>query len=271
MYKLTKCKSKSVCPICENKEIELLYEVTSEASAEHFIHHTVSKDVDYLQNHIEKLWGQSTCEVVRCTKCRFCYSLPYVEGDKTFYQFLYDEKPKYPWRPEHDLTFRVLENMRDFSILEVASGDGTFIRVISPSLTSLENVLCTEYSKDGRNVICNNYGITCTDTDFRILEGKFDVICMFQILEHLVDVNNVFGRLNLLSHAGTNLFISVPNDKRLEKREQAGGMLDMPPNHIGRWNRKCFDIVAKKYGWSIIKFETPKENCHWIYMKKDER
>ena len=29
----------------------------------------------------------------------------------------------------------------------------------------------------------------------------------------------------------------------------------MPPNHIGRWNKKCFGIIGKKYQWKIIDYK----------------
>lgn len=262
----------AICPICGFSEAEILYEVDSKTSAEHFIH-SCGKLVDngiFLQEIIEKSWGQNTCKVIRCLSCTFCYSLPYVEADRAFYeQFEYREKTAYPsWRPEYKLTLKALKNKRDFSILEIAAGNGKFIQNVAPSLTLLANVLCTEYSEGGMNAILN-YGIKCVDTDFRVLEGKFDVICMFQILEHLAGIDEVFNSLNLLSHANTDLFISVPNDKRIEERELAGGMLDIPPNHIGRWNHKCFNVVAEKYGWSIVRFETPKKKqSHWIHMEK---
>jgi hypothetical protein len=260
------------CPVCKSIKTELLYEVDSKTSAEHFIRYCgklVDKGI-FLQKIIKKVWGQDTCKVIRCLNCTFCYSLPYVEAGRDFYrQFEYSKKAYPLWRPEYDLTLKVLENKKDFSILEIAAGDGKFIQSVAPALTPLENVLCTEYSEGGMNEICN-YGIKCVDTDFRSLEGKFDVICMFQILEHLAGIDKVFDKLNSLSHINTTLFISVPNDKRLEKRELKGGMLDIPPNHIGRWNRKCFNVVTKKHGWNIVKFETPKKESHWIYMEKEK-
>ena len=44
---------------------------------------------------------------------------------------------------------------------------------------------------------------------------------------------------NLLSKNG-ELLIAVPNDKIIEFNELNGALLDMPPNHIGRWSKNTF-------------------------------
>lgn len=259
------------CPVCYCKKAHLLYTVDGQQATRHF----VLKEVDEqrflkLRSHINTFWQYHTCDVVRCTECGFCFPDPYVAGDGRFYALAY-ENPSYPsWKWEFHLTYEVLRdmvrygNLRNFKLLEVGAGDGAFVKRIAPGLTLKENILCTEYSDDGRREI-SRYGIPCVSEDVRnlnsdISKGYYDVICMFQVLEHMVDIDALFKHLSWLSHKNTSLFIAVPNHKRIEFNEQNGALLDMPPNHVGRWNRLCFEIIGKRHGWSVVRYEIETES-----------
>ena len=55
------------CPICKNDKTTLLYAVTANEAAQHF----VLKEIDVKRNikladHINKLWKNETCEIIKC-------------------------------------------------------------------------------------------------------------------------------------------------------------------------------------------------------------
>jgi hypothetical protein len=74
---------------------------------------------------------------------------------------------------------------------------------------------------------------------------------MFQVLEHLDRLDELFARLADVTRGVAHLFIAVPNDRRIAFNEAHGGLLDMPPNHVGRWNRRAFEIRAERHGWRL--------------------
>ncbi|MBF2048580.1 MAG: class I SAM-dependent methyltransferase [Elainella sp. C42_A2020_010] len=253
-YQLTPVEAN--CPICYSRNAQLLWSVDSEQAARHY----VSKEAEpqrfkKLADHISNLWQQKTCNVVRCDDCGFCYSYPYTAGDDKFYDLAY-ERSGYPtWKWEHQLTYDALKDKRNFTLLEIGAGDGAFIRRITPELTSQTNVLCTEYSNYGRGQI-QQLGLNCLAVDIRSKQFEpfkehFDVICMFQVLEHMDRLDDLFQRLNYLTRKQASLFISVPNPKCIEFSELNGGLLDMPPNHIGRWNREGFEKLGERWGWFV--------------------
>jgi SAM-dependent methyltransferase len=254
--------TKATCPICYSKLAKILWSVNSRDAAQHYL----SKEVDpqrflNLASHIKELWQQESCDIVQCDNCGFCYSNPYVAGDEKFYTIAY-ERSGYPtWKWEHQLTYEVLlqEKLKDFNLLEIGAGDGAFVKRIVPNLTPPENVVCTEFSDYGRHQL-HNYGIECLSKDIRAIKNEtfkeyFDVVCMYQVIEHMDRLDNLFESLNWLTRADANLFISVPNPKNVEFSELNGGLMDMPPNHIGRWNRECFEIIGKRWGWQVNSFE----------------
>ena len=81
---------------------------------------------------------------------------------------------------------------------------------------------------------------------------------MFHVLEHMDNLDVLFQKLSWLMKKDASLFIAVPNQKRIGFDELNGALLDMPPNHIGRWNKRCFEEIAKKYAFHINEYKIEK-------------
>jgi hypothetical protein len=265
---------KQNCPVCNCPDGLLLYTINSEEATRNFRLKKTSR-IKYLQleNHIKKLWGQSHCQVVKCCNCGFCYANPYVCGDKIFYDLAY-ERTGYPqWGFEFQKSFDAIkiivkEKLENSNVLEIGAGDGAFLKEISPKFFKKTNVYCTEYSEYGINKL-REIGFNVFDIDFRspdispfLKSMKF--IFLHEVLEHLDNLDSTFNCLNTISTDNAHLFIGVPNDKRIEFNEINGAVLDMPPNHIGRWNLKSFEYVASKFGWQIIDYSIEEPNYEEI-------
>lgn len=258
------------CPACLEKRCSLLYTVDSRAATQHYVLREVAPERhEALRLHIERLWGQPTCDVVRCMDCGFCFADPFVAGDARFYDLAY-ERSSYPsWKWEFERTLNTLGELRregkldNFKLLEIGAGDGAFIKCIAPSLIPRQNVLTTEYSTYGKKTILR-YGVECRSQDIRAFPrhqyaGRFDVICMFQVLEHLDRLDALFESINQFSTSGGHLFIAVPNARRIDFNELHGSLLDLPPNHTGRWTRRSFEVFAQRHGWRVVTHEIESE------------
>ena len=274
------------CPICEFSHGKCLYTVTTAGAAQHFVLKEVNPERhNELAKHIGHLWGQQTCDIVSCDSCGFIFSYPYVAGDSAFYTLAY-ERTGYPkWKWEYLQTADVISEIasrpdnKPLRLLEIGAGDGAFVRKISPGIIPKENILCLEFSEYGRKQILE-YGIKCLGDDIRSMstsnfDERFDVICMFQVLEHMDRLEELFNQLNYLSHSQSHLFISVPNNEQIEFNETNGCLLDMPPNHIGRWSRQSFERIGRTFGWTVLEFQieplnmkaTIKQQIAYRYLK----
>lgn len=249
---------KAKCPVCNNYEANILWTVDSHQAAQHFVLlELYPEKFEELVSHIEFLWEQNTCDVVQCDKCGFCYSDPYIAGDKKFYDLAYIGT-EYPiWKWEFHLTYDALKTLSksDAKLLEIGAGDGAFVKRIADEIVSKENILCSEFSRYGMRKI-RKLGVECFFKDIRDLSDEkwkdsFDIVCAFQVLEHMDRIGVLFEKLNWIMKPDGNLFIAVPNQKRIEFNELNGGLLDMPPNHIGRWNKQSFIIIAEKNGFQL--------------------
>ena len=262
------------CPICRTNSAHLLWRTSSKQAAQHFVLQEKHPERFLeLVSHIERLWGQNACEVVQCDKCGFCYSNPFIAGDQQFYNFAYVSFGYPEWKWEFQKTYDVLKKcfVSDAKFLEIGAGDGAFIRKIAEGIISKENILCTEFSEYGRHQL-EKFGVRCLSEDVRSiinaeLEGTIDIVCMFQVLEHMDRLDVLFNKLNWLTKRGSSIFIAVPNQIRIEFNELNGALLDMPPNHIGRYNKRCFEEIGRQYGFHIKDYQVEKSN--FIFTAKE--
>jgi SAM-dependent methyltransferase len=272
-----------ICPICGSKNSKVLYQVTCDESARHFAVNRKSETFFRLREHLANLWGAKECSVVKCEDCDFGYASPYVGGDKKFYDLAY-QRSSYPtWKFEFQETLDFLSNIsvdrEKFSVLEVGSGDGAFVSQLT-GMVSSDSICATEYSDYGAEQI-KKLGIEVYQSDFRENHkwiGKFAAVCMFQVLEHLDNLQAVFEGINRITKENAYLFLAVPNNKRINFNEANGALLDMPPNHIGRYTQKSFALIADRFGWEIKSNKVEQANSEkflsqfseYVYLRKTQ-
>jgi len=248
------------CPVCRAGNARILWKVDSRQAAQHFVlEERDRKRFLKLASHIEALWGGKTCEVAECESCGFCFSNPFIAGDKRFYELAYvRHEGGYPeWKWEFQLTYEALKKSAGPGrrLLEIGAGSGAFVKTIARDILQKENILCTEFSEYGVRTI-REAGVTCLSADIRDLSSPefregFDAVCMFQVLEHMDRPDDLFQKLNWLTKKGGSLFIATPNPGRIRFNELNGALLDMPPNHIGRWNGKCLEEIGRRSGFRV--------------------
>jgi hypothetical protein len=81
-------------------------------------------------------------------------------------------------------------------------------------------------------------------------EGGFDVVCLFQVLEHLADPFGMLETLRgLLSRQGT-LIVTVP-DAGGPVRYFSDALTDQPPHHVTRWHGESMSACARRRGLQL--------------------
>ena len=253
------------CPVCKKKDSKILYTVNSETAPAHFLlgSRNESKYMR-LRFAIENIWAKNTCSFYQCNYCDFCFSFPFVAGNTKYYSTLYDNENKYPnWKWEFEITLLEIHKLvhdrqikKKFNFLELGAGNGEFIRRIISDFSKEPKITCTEFSESAINSI-SDLDIDCfskdvRDFDVKIYKNHFDVICMFQVLEHLDKLDELFVHLNHISNQKCNLFIGVPNFEHRAFFDKYGFIEDIPPHHISRWNEKNLRIIGDRFGWELV-------------------
>jgi SAM-dependent methyltransferase len=261
--------SDPMCPACGASRSARLWTVNAAEAAQHFVlREADAKRHGELSRHIETLWHGSSCDLMECGACGLCFAWPYVAGDGLFYNLAYPRVAYPTQRWEFDRTLPALPSIRaDARALEIGSGFGHFLDLVSPRLFARRAVTAVEYNSDARAVIERKgfraIGVDIRNGAFPPDAGPFDFVFMFQVLEHMAGLDDVFARLRELTTPHADIFIAVPNPKRIAFNERFGGLMDMPPNHIARWTVAAFAAIAGRHAFEIA--ETAQEDCSSLF------
>ena len=181
------------------------------------------------------------------------YSPSSCSGDDAFYQEL-ESLPWYymPWKWEHEVAIKYFKD--GHKVLEIGAGKGDFILNCSQLLNleiiglELNNSAIAAGNKKGIKLINKNV------VDFsKHNKEKFDFVVSFQVLEHIHDVNLFISScVDCLKPKGY-LIISVPNNDSFIKHDELGP-LNLPPHHMGLWNKKSLEYLEKLYHLRVMNF-----------------
>jgi SAM-dependent methyltransferase len=251
----------TACPICSCDSLETLHCFTANQAAEMFAprRRHIGRHAALLRN-IERLWNGPGCEIVQCNACRFGFPIPYVAGDKEFYELAYGvpSYPRHRWEYDRALEFlKLLEPSNSIRILELGAGLGAFIKVLlrNPQF-SRDRILATDYSSYSVNEL-RKLGVDAQLASVLELaasldnHASFDAVCAFQSIEHMADVAAVVITLKRMLKPAGLLILSAPHGPAIEFNERHLCCFDMPPNHVGRWYRESFDALAKRVGLEL--------------------
>ncbi|MET0448153.1 MAG: class I SAM-dependent methyltransferase [Aeromicrobium sp.] len=245
----------AACPVCGSTRLSTTGRVTSQDAALHFCAREDAHRFAQLCDSIETLWGRTAADLHMCGDCHFGFAWPYVAGDADYYRLAY-ERAQYPadkW--DYDRAGQALDALpAPTRVLEIGAGFGHFLDRVRARVPGVE-VVATEYGEPARDVLTAK-GYDVRPLDVRSLdEGPFDLICAFQVVEHLDGLDRLGATLHRLLTPGGHVLVAVPNTERIAFDEARGSLLDMPPNHIGRWSREAFETFAADHDLDLVAFD----------------
>lgn len=173
-----------------------------------------------------------------------------VAGDEVFYRYISHAWKNYyrSERWEYSYVRKFLTGKEN--LLEVGCGKGYFLKSIEACVQSAIGI---EFNNDA---ICNK--VTSVDVFNMSLEGveatgdKFDVVCAFQVLEHVTDPRFFIEKaLSCLNDGGT-LILSTPNNESAKFLNQQD-IFDAPPHHMGHFNSEVYRKIAERFDCTILK------------------
>lgn len=243
-----------LCPACRGAPGERVRRHSVEAAAEHFVARARDpRRHEQLVTHLrDVLFKQDFVEVHRCPACGFAFAVPWVSGDADFYAIAHDGGQHYPSRRwEFGVTLDALKRFEPpLRLAEVGAGRGAFLRCLGAGYT----VTAADFDAGAVREL-RNAGVDAVRGSVHDLvrrgDPPNDVVCLFQTLEHMADLDGVFDSLAALLKPGGSLFISVPNADATQLQEQLTGLWDMPPNHVGRWTPAAIERFAQRRGFAV--------------------
>lgn len=238
------------CPICSSKKIN-----------------------DYVKAY------QFNMSICKCCKLIFCNPYPNDEQLYTYYNSEMKTFENEFFRESFDNRVNLFKPRvalikkykKTGKLLDIGSAIGIFIEALNQNKT-LFDITCCDLSKAACKELKERYPHykVLNDNFLNINSSKkFDIISMWDTLEHIVDQNLLLKKINnLLKKDGIFIF-STPNTNSFEwqiAKEQHVQIL--PPGHVNLMNINNINILLEKNHLEMIDSYTLNASLDISYVKK---
>lgn len=216
--------------------------------------------------------GVDVIKIYECPDTKFRFYYPFVEGDEPFYDKLQKLDIYYlDWKWENEIALNFIgENSK---VLDVGCGEGFFLeRIIQEKNCDVTGLESNQKAIDK----CTSKGITALKISIQDFSNEnvenFDVVCLFQVLEHIVNVKDFLDSITNVMKKGSTLIIGVPNNKPYIFYRDMFHTLNLPPHHISLWNRDSLTAITNYFALELLSIveEPSKDYLHFytaIYYK----
>jgi len=224
-----------------------------------------------LNYNVHPFFNTDTISLYRCCKTGYKFYYPLdIKANNEFYQNIENFDWYYQtWKWDYDKAITEI-NLGD-NVLEVGCGRGYFLSELQKRGNDVVGVELNENAIEFAKQ--NNIKVLNTSLD-EIKDEKFDVICSFQVLEHINNVENFITDCCRLLKTNGKLIFTVPNNdafffksNKLIKKSNESYInqlqtvaLNMPPHHMGLWNLKSLKKMQKVFPLQVICIDEETNN-----------
>ncbi|MFN0279628.1 MAG: class I SAM-dependent methyltransferase [Pyrinomonadaceae bacterium] len=216
----------------------------------------------------------ATIYLLECMDTGYRFYYPFsVVGDAEFYKELQNAHEKRgeeydrDWEGDHQAAFDEIPS--DSTVLEIGCNTGKFLKRVrgkTPNVFGLEfNPLAAEKARQKLlTVFDETVEIHSTENS-----EKYDVVCAFQVLEHIAEVKSFLQSIAKALKPNGKLILSVPNNEPFYQRFSKYDVLNLPPHHVGLWNLRTFEKLGDFYDFKLVrhKFLLPSRLLVDVYLR----
>lgn len=105
----------------------------------------------------------------------------------------------------------------------------------------------------------------------QVTKQKYDIISLFHVFEHIIDMPEFFSILKKISHKETLLLIQIPHGESIDTKvipQWGNEFILRTPYHINIFSRKSLELFLKKYGYHIVDFNYEIYQTHSLIENK---
>lgn len=199
--------------------------------------------------------------IYECLDTGYLFYYPFhIMGTEKLYDDLKIKMPEiyhspyYPvWKWEYEVSMKFINDSD--SVLEIGCGSGKF-------LNKLREKNCNRKLKGlelNQNTVDENFA-NGLDVEFKTIQtfsdksrDQYDIVCSFQVLEHVWEVKSFLESSILPLKQNGKLIVGVPyNDPFLFKNDILN-TLNLPPHHMGLWGKRAFKNIPNFFPLKLEK------------------
>ena len=241
------------CPLCGDKRFVVLRRFRFDALVRIW-----KKNVGF--NPFPKLEDGAELQKRMCIECGLSYYYPQIIGDSAFYSKLSKFEWYYPrdhW--EFDKVVALIKEFKPRSVLEVGCGAG---ECLSKIVGCVDNVMGLDINESAVKK-ARSKGLDVSNQSIVSLDKSFDMIFMFQVLEHLESPKEFISALIEKLNPGGCLILAVPNPDGFMKFIDIV-FLDMPPHHNTCWSKDALTYLAGSHQLQLVHYEREPMNYEYF-------
>lgn len=194
------------------------------------------------------------------TGFRFYYPLD-LAGDGAFYA----DFQRFDWyyiadKWEHQQALNFIKE--GDKLLEVGAAKGDFLKQVEEKGAVAEGLELNQKAIDDAKKIGITIYLENVETYSEKHPEEYDIVCSFQVLEHIADPYSFLDAQVKLLKKGGKLIFAVPNNDSFIK-EIEGAYLNMPPHHMGLWDTNSIKNIEKIFPLKLTEIiNEPLQDYH---------
>lgn len=201
--------------------------------------------------------------VHQCRDCQLTYSDPMTPADSAWYasSWIYGlrrasgvqtgSNGRVPWNFAQALS--VLPGTGGKNLLDVGCAEGYFLQLANGLGWTVTGVdfdpasIAIARKVPGVSAV---YGHSVKELRDRLPGTEFDVVTMFEVLEHIADPYETLCSIHRLLRHGGKIILSVPGNRRWPALFHP--QVDAPPHHLTLWTEEALGKLLQRAGFRVL-------------------
>jgi 2-polyprenyl-3-methyl-5-hydroxy-6-metoxy-1,4-benzoquinol methylase len=208
----------------------------------------------------------------RCGECGFVFSNPAPSDRAAFEFYNSDFYRNYRTLEEENIQKRPYFSISAYAdprrlagwltceksarILDFGCGPASFLALLRDEF-GFDNVEGLELNENSAAIAARSYGIKLTPTVEQLKHKTYDVIILFEVIEHLTDPGGAISLCRNLLGPGGKLFITTPSVRSIPARFFPSYCAHYTaPSHVSLFTEEAMSRLLSRFNFKIERLET---------------
>lgn len=205
---------------------------------------------------LKSLGKDNEKEILKCPNCGLGVTKGLIKPE--YFNYHRDEVYEKNENQFRNIFTKIYKNVEKYKssskVLDIGSSTGLLLLIFKENGWEVQGI---EPSKSAREYAVEK-GIPTIEGNFEDtkINGKFNVVTMDHVLEHMADPDIVLEKVNKLLNENGVLIVNVPNFGSLSaKINGANWEYVLPQEHLWHFTQKSMELLMKKHGFNLLSWE----------------